>query len=165
MSLFQAIMKAEGGSSANYLQKGVHLVRIVRASTREADALKAIKAGFMADVELINSNCFGTATKGDVLRITEGFKYPSGLARVRRFAAVSKTAATGTHVPEDTLGVDPSQTLEELERLFGPTNPLAGAFLKLNVTGHVNKTTGNAYTLWEPMLPNEEDLRAAGLIK
>ena len=175
MSLLDAARKATGESQPNYLKHGRHVILVKRVSFREADALKAgpgANAGFAIDGELLFSTRddfnAGGFYRGDSVRANDAMKVPNqGLARVRKALAAMKSVKEQRRIGELDFGIDnctDDQFKAEWKRLCGETQPLVGIPITVIATESKSQKTGNVYTLYDVVVPNQVDLEKAGLI-
>lgn len=174
MGLLDMVMSAQGDGAANYGQEGRHVLRLNTIRLRDPSAPggnAALPPGFRFDGEVLASNR-DLHVKGDVITFTDPFKFPqSALARIRRLLSAAKTAKTGSECSESTLGLVAKEgesekdfsvrIRNEVERLLGSDQPLNGAVITVIATKGSNKSTGKPYTLFEVVVPTEEDIKAA----
>lgn len=183
MGLLDRVMAAsdQGGNFA-YLggtPDGARSVcKVIRMQLRDpATDDKITKAAFNCDVEILHTTLPDVA-KGSVLRVNPPATYTDSLmACFRRFTLAAKTSKEGV-AATPTLGLEQKDGEKDKEfatrvgaeygRLVGDAQPLAGSIITVISTRRVGKQkedgTRGGYTLYEALVPNEQDLRNAGLI-
>lgn len=178
MSLLDGIMSANGDANYSYVKEGRNLVRVSRIVLQDPDPMNnRPKPRFNVDGVLLHSSradfdpkVEGGNKKGTTVRANDPFRYPAQtLARVRRTLACALSAKTGKPVDEATMGLVQKEGEDakafgerikaEVARLLGPTQPLAGAIIVIQAKEGKNQQTGSPYTLFEPEVPNEDDLK------
>lgn len=184
MGLLDRILTANGDSSNQYAKGGRHLVRLTRAYLRDPSEDTSVqKMGGGFDGVIVNSTRTDDQhAKGNSIRVNDGFKYPeSALARMRRGIASCATSKTGKAINEVSFGLTKNdgeddkafnlRIVAEVKRLFGSEQPCKGALVVFECTERQNQSgkkddKGNpsTYTLFEVVVPTQEDLIAAGLI-
>lgn len=176
MALLDQILSAQGNTSANYLKGNARtLIKVERMELRDPSKnAQVVKPGFNVDGQILWSSD-AQNQKGVIGRANDSFKFPqSALARVRRCVAAAATSKFAKPVDEATFGIAQNKgeddrsyanrIVAEVDRLLGSQQPLKGALLTIITTENRNKTTGSTYTLFEAVVPTEDDLKAAGLL-
>jgi hypothetical protein len=154
MGLLDGIKTASGNANSNYLKGGRTVGRIMRVSARPFD--HEAGPGFRVDLEVLKSDS-PEHRPGDVVTATVGFKYKQdALANVRRILAACASAA---QIGKGKDGIcTEAEAADRAEELVGAEQPLADAIVTMIGFEKKNQKTGNPYTLYEALVPNDQDL-------
>lgn len=134
MGLLDEIEKGKGAPVANYARTGRHIVELTRVSFTEGGVDDG-KASFSMDGRVILSlNAPEPHQPGEVVRVSEGFKFPSsGLARIRRALRAAQSSKEGRDIPESEI------TGARARELCAMDQPLVGAIVAFQLTHRVGK--------------------------
>lgn len=156
MGLLDNITKVQGNPSANYLKGGRYLVRITRVAIRPEE--HELGFGFRLDCDVLKSNNpdFKPGDSGTVNLNFKKFKNDA-LANMRRILTAAATCA-GLGPGPDGRCTEADITKAFAEKLTGLEQPLVNTIVTVVATTKKNQTNGNTYTLYEVVVPSEEDV-------
>lgn len=179
MSLLDHVLR---NNTPDYAKGGRHVVRLTRAYMRDPTEDPSVtKPGGGFDGEVLHSSRSDTP-KGRTIRANASFRFPdSDLPRMRKGAAACMTSKTATAINEMNFNLVQAageedkayqgRIIAEVKRIFGPEQPAAGAIVVFNCTERKGRGgdlrpdgSPNVYTLFQIEIPNEADLKNAGLL-
>ena len=169
MSLLDSIMNANNHTGAPYMQAGRTLIKVSRVVLRDSSAPGADKAAgdaFFVDGQVLHTTSEHESQPkvGEVGRVQSPGKYPDQTARRAKSGILAMlTSKTGKVASEKSFGLEgeptPDQIKAEIDRLTGPSQPLAGAIVAVSGV----QKPGKKYTVFEIEVPTEIDLKNAGI--
>lgn len=158
MGLLDHLANAEGTPAANYLQGGRTVLKLSRASFREATA-KLPRNSFRIDGEILKSTSPTHKEQiGQQATMNLNFKFADqDLAKMRRALAAAATSK-GIGTAEDGRCTE-AEAATRANEFVGQDQPLVGAIVTVNAVEKPQKNTpGKAFTHYEVEVPSASDL-------